>query len=137
MFDPGAPQVLEDHCYHRAKTGSLPEQVPTTDHESLLAKHDHEHGTASKSWRKQHHGDHCFEKMEMARPRLQNGTRLATQGGTEMDSTGEKKTWTTERDESSRTEASLCRQHPQQQLTDQSGAPLPSPQEPDGAERIE
>ncbi|KAH3792275.1 hypothetical protein DPMN_145766 [Dreissena polymorpha] len=38
---------------------------------------------------------------------------------------------------SSRTEASLCRQHPQQKLTDQSGAPLPSPQAPGGAERIE
>ncbi|KAH3809574.1 hypothetical protein DPMN_137947 [Dreissena polymorpha] len=36
--------------------------------------------------------------MEMARPRLQNGTRLATQGVTEMDSTGTKKSWTTERD---------------------------------------
>ncbi|KAH3785026.1 hypothetical protein DPMN_163109 [Dreissena polymorpha] len=36
--------------------------------------------------------------MEMARPRLQNATRLATQGGTEMDSTGEKNTWTTEKD---------------------------------------
>ncbi|KAH3860795.1 hypothetical protein DPMN_023719 [Dreissena polymorpha] len=36
--------------------------------------------------------------MEMARPRLQNATGIATQGGTEMDSTGEKKPWTTERD---------------------------------------
>ncbi|KAH3823153.1 hypothetical protein DPMN_124952 [Dreissena polymorpha] len=36
--------------------------------------------------------------MEMARPRLQNATLLATQGITEMDSTGEKKPWTTERD---------------------------------------
>ncbi|KAH3692391.1 hypothetical protein DPMN_194841 [Dreissena polymorpha] len=36
--------------------------------------------------------------MEMARPHLQNATRLATQDGTEMDSTGEKKPLTTERD---------------------------------------
>ncbi|KAH3778272.1 hypothetical protein DPMN_179727 [Dreissena polymorpha] len=81
--------------------------------------------------------------MEMARPRLQNATRLATQGGTEMDSTGENKPWTTERDVASnrgaraQEQSSLCRQHPQQQLTDQSGAPLPSPKAPDGAERIE
>ncbi|KAH3741849.1 hypothetical protein DPMN_048579 [Dreissena polymorpha] len=60
-----------------------------------------------------------------------------------MDSTGEKKPRTTERyvapnhGARAQEEASLCRQHPQQQLTDQSGAPLPSPQAPDGAERIE
>ncbi|KAH3810743.1 hypothetical protein DPMN_139140 [Dreissena polymorpha] len=36
--------------------------------------------------------------MEMARPRLQNATRLATQGGSEMDSTGEKEPWMTEID---------------------------------------
>ncbi|KAH3803632.1 hypothetical protein DPMN_131898 [Dreissena polymorpha] len=81
--------------------------------------------------------------MEMARPRPQNATRLATQGGTEMDATGEKTVDDRKRRgaeplrESSRTEASLCRQQTQQQLTDQSGAPLPSPQAPDGAERIE
>ncbi|KAH3831103.1 hypothetical protein DPMN_104365 [Dreissena polymorpha] len=56
-----------------------------------------------------------------------------------MDSTGENKPWkpketwrrTVER------EASFCRQHPQQQLTDQNGTPLPSPQAPVGAETIE
>ncbi|KAH3746882.1 hypothetical protein DPMN_181299 [Dreissena polymorpha] len=81
--------------------------------------------------------------MEMARPRLQNATRLASKGGTEMDATGKETVDDRKRrgaeplSESSRTEASLCRQRPQQQLTDQSGAPLPSPQAPVGAERIE
>ncbi|KAH3871724.1 hypothetical protein DPMN_034936 [Dreissena polymorpha] len=82
--------------------------------------------------------------MEMARPRLQNANRLATQGGIEMDSTGEKKPWTNKRDVAPNRGARAqeqrphaCRQHPHQQLTDQSGAPLLSPQAPDGAERIE
>ncbi|KAH3752869.1 hypothetical protein DPMN_187495 [Dreissena polymorpha] len=50
--------------------------------------------------------------MEMAMPRLQNATRLATEGGTEMDSTGEKKTLTTERDVAPNPRARAQKQRP-------------------------
>ncbi|KAH3861147.1 hypothetical protein DPMN_024075 [Dreissena polymorpha] len=55
--------------------------------------------------------------MEMAMPPLQNAIRLATQGGTEMDSTGEKKprqpkkTWRRTVEQELKNRASLCRQH--------------------------
>ncbi|KAH3825366.1 hypothetical protein DPMN_127241 [Dreissena polymorpha] len=51
--------------------------------------------------------------MKMARPRLQNATRLTTQGGTEMDSTGEKKPWSTERDVTPNRGARAQEQRPQ------------------------